>query len=97
VLAPDATYVLVGSMKKVRLLGPVGHLIRIRLASLLSGPTFKLFIAKLTAQDLLVMKELIESGKVTPYVERTYPLSETADALRYLGEGHAQGKIVITV
>jgi len=97
VLAPDATYVLVGSMKKVRLLGPVGHLIRIRLASLLSGPTFKFFIAKLTAQDLLVMKELIESGKVTPYVERTYSLSETADALRYLGEGHAQGKIVITV
>ena len=97
VLKPDAKFVLVGSMKKSRLLGPLSHVLKIRLGSLRASQRVKFFIAKLTAEDVLVMKELIESGKVTPYVERTYPLSETAEALRYLGQGHAEGKIVITV
>ena len=43
------------------------------------------------------MKELIEAGKVTPVIDRCYPLSEIAEALRYYGEGHARGKVVITV
>ena len=45
----------------------------------------------------MVLQELLEAGTVTPIVERTYPLTEAADALRYLGEGHAQGKLAITV
>ena len=48
-------------------------------------------------EDLIFMKDLLEAGKVVPVIERRYPLSETAEALRYLGEGHARGKIVITV
>ncbi len=44
-----------------------------------------------------VLRELIEAGQVTPVVERRYAFSETADALRYLGDGHTQGKLVITV
>jgi NADPH:quinone reductase-like Zn-dependent oxidoreductase len=47
--------------------------------------------------DLLVLKELMESGKVTPIVGRTYPLSRAREALSYFGEGHAEGKVVITV
>ena len=47
-------------------------------------------------QDLDFMKELIEAGKVKPVIDRCYPLSETPDALRYYGEGHARGKVVIT-
>jgi NADPH:quinone reductase-like Zn-dependent oxidoreductase len=43
------------------------------------------------------MKELLETGQVTPVIDRRYPLSEVAEALRYLEEGHAQGKVVITV
>ena len=43
------------------------------------------------------MKELLEAGKVVPIIDRCYPLSEVADAIRYLEEGHAQGKVVITV
>ncbi len=43
------------------------------------------------------MKELIEAGKVTPVIDRCYPLSEVPDAIRYLEEGHARGKIVITI
>jgi NADPH:quinone reductase-like Zn-dependent oxidoreductase len=48
-------------------------------------------------EDLLVLKELIESGKVTPVIDRTYPLAQVPEAIRYLEEGHAQGKVVITV
>ena len=46
---------------------------------------------------MLVLRELIETGKVIPDVDKEYPLGETADAFRYLGEGHAKGKIVLTV
>jgi NADPH:quinone reductase-like Zn-dependent oxidoreductase len=55
------------------------------------------FLAKSSREDLLVLKELIEAGKIRPAIDRTYPLSETADALRYLEAGHARGKVVITV
>jgi len=48
-------------------------------------------------EDLVVLKELIEAGKVTPVIDRTYPLSETPEAFRYLDKGHARGKVVITV
>jgi NADPH:quinone reductase-like Zn-dependent oxidoreductase len=48
-------------------------------------------------KDLAFMKELIEAGKVKPVIDRCYTLSEVAEALRYYGEGHAKGKVVITV
>ena len=48
-------------------------------------------------EDMVFMKELFEAGKVVPVIDRHYPLSEVAKALRYLEEGHAQGKVVITV
>ena len=53
--------------------------------------------AKIDQKDLGLIKELIEAGKVKPIIDRRYPLSEAAEALRYLGEGHARGKVVITV
>lgn len=46
--------------------------------------------------DLATLKELIEAGKITPVIERTYSLSETPEAIRYLEEGHARGKVVVT-
>jgi NADPH:quinone reductase-like Zn-dependent oxidoreductase len=55
------------------------------------------FLAEFSNADLIVLKELIEAGKVTPVIDRTYPLSETAEAIRYIEEGHARGKVVITV
>jgi NADPH:quinone reductase-like Zn-dependent oxidoreductase len=55
------------------------------------------FLTKINQQDLVFIKELLASGKVKPVIDRRYRLPETADALRYLGEGHAQGKIVITM
>jgi NADPH:quinone reductase-like Zn-dependent oxidoreductase len=97
VLNPKATLVMVGAPKGNRLMGPLGHIVKVRLASLRASQRVVFFIAKLNNQDLEVLRELLEAGTVTPVVERNYPLSEAADALRYLGEGHAQGKLVITL
>ena len=55
------------------------------------------FNAKANTADLLTLTELIESGKVTPIIDRTYGLSETPEAIRYLEAGHTRGKVVITV
>jgi NADPH:quinone reductase-like Zn-dependent oxidoreductase len=55
------------------------------------------FVSFATNEDLVDLKQLIEAGKVTPVIDRTYPLSETPEAIGYLGEGHARGKVVITV
>jgi NADPH:quinone reductase-like Zn-dependent oxidoreductase len=55
------------------------------------------FLAQIKHDDIVALKELIEAGKVTPVIDRTYPLSETPEAIRYLETGHARGKVVITV
>ena len=54
-------------------------------------------VAEPRKEDLVALKELIEAGEVTPVIDRTYALSETAEAMTYVGEGHARGKVVITV
>lgn len=97
VLEPNGRLVVVGASKGNRLLGPLGYVIKIKLASLGRSPKAVFFIAKLTREDLLVLNEMFEAGTVTPVVDRTYELSEIADAMRYLGEGHARGKIVVTI
>ena len=55
------------------------------------------FQTRLNQTDSIFIKELLEAGKVVPVIDRYYPLSETAEAVRYLIEGHARGKVVITV
>ena len=96
-LKPGGRFVMVGAPRGGRVLGPLGHIAKVKLASLGRIPKVAFFIAKLTRDDLLVLNEMLEAGTVTPVVERTYPLSEIADAMRLLGEGHARGKIVVTV
>jgi NADPH:quinone reductase-like Zn-dependent oxidoreductase len=72
---------------------------------MLRGPIVSMFVgqtlgwlnAKATREDLQALSELIEAGKVTPVVDRTFDLVEAADAVRYLAEGHPAGKIVVTV
>jgi len=97
VLEPRATLVLVGAPKGNRLLGPLGHVIGVRLASLRGSQKATFFIAQFNRPDLHILRELVESGKVKPVVERRYEFSEIGDALRYMGEGHVQGKLVVTV
>jgi NADPH:quinone reductase-like Zn-dependent oxidoreductase len=81
-----------------------GALVRI-LQGLLVGPLLSgmgrkkmtFFIANMNQKDLAFLKELLEAGKVVPVIDRRYPLRDAAAALRYLAEGHAQGKVVLTV
>ncbi len=96
VLKADATVVLVGGPKKNRLLGPLGHIIGMRLRSRRAGHKTAFFMADLSRANLVALGELLEAGQLKPVIERRYELSETADALRYMGEGHAQGKVVVT-
>jgi NADPH:quinone reductase-like Zn-dependent oxidoreductase len=95
ILHPQATLVIIGAPKGTRLLGPLSHIARVKLASVRSSRKVVFFVAKILKADLEVLRELLESGQITPVVDKRYELSETADAFRYLGEGHAQGKIVI--
>jgi NADPH:quinone reductase-like Zn-dependent oxidoreductase len=95
VLKPQARLVLVGAEGN-RLLGPLGHIVRIRLAALRGSQKAIFFVASFNGPDLRVLGELLESGQVKPVVEKRYDLGRVADALRYMGEGHVQGKIVIT-
>lgn len=92
-LNPQGTYVMAGGngnqLAEAIVLGP--------LVSRRGGQTVTNLMASPNADDLAFVKELIEAGKVTPVIERTYPLEETADAVRHVGAGHAAGKVVINV
>lgn len=97
-LAPLGTLVIVGGEGGGRWLGGFDRQIfRAPILSLFVGQTMRPLIAKESTQDLIAMKELIEAGKVKPVIDRTFPLSEAPDAIRYLAEGHARGKVVILV
>jgi NADPH:quinone reductase-like Zn-dependent oxidoreductase len=97
VLTPEATVVLIGARMTNKGIGPLSHVVKTRAASLGRSQTVTFFIAKINKEDLAFMSELLAAGKVKSVIDRRYGLSQTADALRYLGEGHARGKIVITV
>jgi NADPH:quinone reductase-like Zn-dependent oxidoreductase len=93
VLTPRGTYVMTGGamaqLSEVMLKGPW--------ISMTGSQKMGNLLARPNKQDLAFIKELLEAGKVRPVIDRCYPLSEVADAMRYLEEGHAQGKVVITV
>jgi NADPH:quinone reductase-like Zn-dependent oxidoreductase len=97
VLDREATIVVVGGPKTNRWIGPLGHMLGMKLASLGRSREVVPFMTKLNNEDLGVIGKLLEDGTVTPVIDRRYELGEVAEAFRYLGEGHAQGKIVITI
>jgi len=92
-LSPRGIYVMTGgSMAQIfqaMLLGPW--------MSMTGSKKMGALSARSNQKDLVFMKELLEAGKVVPVIDRRYPLSEVAEALGYLGEGHARGKVVITL
>ena len=92
-LAPTGTYVMSGGsmsqMTQAMLIGPW--------YSKTGGQKMGNMLARPNNKDLTFIKELVEAGKVVPVIDRCYPLNETAEAIRYLEEGHAQGKIIITM
>lgn len=97
VLTPQAKFVIVGGPKGNPWIGPLSHVLKIKLATLGASQKVAFFIADFDREDMNFLRELLESGKVKPVVERTYPLAEIKDAMRYLGTGHAQGKLVLTM
>ncbi len=97
VLNPRGTIVLVGGEGGNRLLGGVGKWIQALLLSPFIGQNLRPLSTKPNKADLLFVKDLIEAGKMTPVIDRTFTLSEVPDAFRYLKDGRGRGKIVITV
>jgi NADPH:quinone reductase-like Zn-dependent oxidoreductase len=98
VLGPESTLVMVGAPKGGnRLLGPLGHIAKVRLASLRASQKVVFFIAQPNKEDLELLQQLVVAGEVDPVIERRYELRDAPEALAYLGEGHAQGKLVVTI
>jgi NADPH:quinone reductase-like Zn-dependent oxidoreductase len=97
VLRPKGTLVVVGGPDNGRLLGPLTGSLKAAVFSRFVSQKLLPFLASVTKEDLVVLKELIEAKKVTPVIDRTYRLSEVPEAMRYLEQGHAQGKVVITL
>jgi NADPH:quinone reductase-like Zn-dependent oxidoreductase len=97
-LTPKGTLVIVGGDGGGRWTGGFFRgMLRAPLVSLFVGQKLGGLNSIVKQEDLVALKALIEAGKVTPVIDRTYPLVEAPDAIRYLAEGHARGKIVITV
>jgi len=88
-LSPNGAYVAVAFNASALFLGPW--------VSRRGSKKVRQFSHKPSVEDLVFMKELIEGGKVVPVIDRSYPLSELAEALRYYGEGHVQGKVAVSI
>ena len=96
VLTPNARLVIVGGEGNP-LIGPLGHIAAMWLGAKLGSPTATFFVADLNRPDLDFLGELLQTGQLKPVVEKRYELTEVADALRYMGDGHARGKLVIAI
>jgi NADPH:quinone reductase-like Zn-dependent oxidoreductase len=96
-LTPKGTLVIVGSEGRGRWLGGFDRSLRAPVLSRLVGQRLRMLASKPRQVDLVVLGELIEAGKLTPVIDRTYPLGEVPEAIRQLEAGHTRGKLVITV
>jgi NADPH:quinone reductase-like Zn-dependent oxidoreductase len=97
ILVSHGVLVGVGGPDKGRWIGPLGRSARMAVLSPAVSQRMVFFLARQNNADLAVLRELLQAGKVTPVVDRTFPLDEAAEAIRYLETGHARGKVVITV
>jgi NADPH:quinone reductase-like Zn-dependent oxidoreductase len=95
VLAPNGTLVLAGAPKGLWAI--LSRLLKAQLLSRIGNQRIASFLARVRHEDLVVLKELVEAGKLSPVIDRRYPLSEVPDAVRYVGTGDARGKVVISV
>jgi NADPH:quinone reductase-like Zn-dependent oxidoreductase len=97
VLAPKGVLVGVGGPDKGRWIGPLGRSVTMALLSPAVSQRMVFFLARQNKADLAVLRELLQAGKITPVIDRAYPLDEAAEAIHYLEKGHARGKVAITV
>ncbi len=96
-LTPQGTLVIVGAETGGRWLAGNDRQLRALMLSPFVSQKLGAFIASENNKDLVALKELIDSGQVTPTIDRTYPLSEAPAAIQYMTDGHARGKVIITV
>ena len=96
VLTPNAKIVVVGAnFPSNRGIGPLSHVIGTRVACVGKSQTVKFFVAKITKEDLGYLAEQLATGKIRSVIDRSFELAQAADALEYLGTGHARGKVVL--
>jgi NADPH:quinone reductase-like Zn-dependent oxidoreductase len=97
-LTPTGTLVInAGGPPSGRVFGPIGGILRVLAVNAVVRQRLRPLPDKWTREHLLAVVELVEAGQVTPVVGRTFPLADTAAGLRYLEQGHARGKVVVTV
>lgn len=96
-LTPTGTLVPNGGRFDKRWMASGGRIVRAAIMFRFGRQTLGNFLVAMKHEDLLVLTELIEAGKVTPVIDRTYPLSEARQAIDHVGTGHARGKVAITV
>ena len=96
-LAPDGTLVIVGGEGGGAWVGPADRIVPVALLSPFVEQRLLSLMAAERQEDLRVLSDMAEVGKFTPALDRTYPLIEAPDAVRYVGEGHARGKVVVTI
>jgi len=96
-LTPKGTLVPNGGGFDHRWVASGGRLIRAKLLFAFASQNVQTFIASSKQQNLVALSDLIEAGKVVPVIDRTYPLSETPQAIAYVGQGHARGKVIISL
>jgi NADPH:quinone reductase-like Zn-dependent oxidoreductase len=97
VLTPQGNLVTVGGPVDNWLIGLLGTVVYAKMLSPFVSQKFGMMLAELNPEDLTILSGLMQEGKVTPVIDRTYKLSELPEALRYLEQGHARGKVVISV
>ena len=97
VLTPDGVVAVAGAAHGRSGGKPMFFVVRAVLTKRFRNNTIAPYLTRRSRDDLVFLKELIEAGKVKPVVDRSYPLADAAEAIRYLEQGHAQGKVVITV
>jgi NADPH:quinone reductase-like Zn-dependent oxidoreductase len=96
VLKPDSTVVMVGG-PKTPLIGPLGHIIKMRLGALRASQKVVFFVANFNRQDFMTLMGMMERAQVKTVIEQVYPLRQISEAMRQLGTGHARGKIIVTL
>jgi len=97
ILTPNGICVIAGGPHKMTTLGLIKHMLVPMLLSRSGNQKFVTYIAKVTQADLATLADLIATGKLTPAIDRRYPLEQTAEAMRCVDTGHARAKVVITV
>lgn len=93
----NGTFLPVGVRPGGRLVGPLPHLLMLLVSRPFIRERVVFFVARSNPEDLTALARLVESNQVTPVVDRVYPLSQAAEALRHLKEGHPQGRVVIRI